>query len=244
MHRFAGKTGPAKTWDNNLLINGVRESLRSVKIPSSLANLTLKRTFNFIRDLSVMARKKLQKIIMSAALMLAGAIPVFGMTQDISSGITKEPVLIISADVPVSCLSRSMARNIWSFRIRSWPDYTAIKVVSFNAESEGFQKFAESGLNYRPYQLSRTWDKATSLGFGSPFKTVNSASQMIDLVEQNNGAIGFLFPEDVAKLRYRRIKTLNIMDDLNTQKCMAEWIRIQNQGKDTSSQGAMQDAPN
>jgi len=144
--------------------------------------------------------------------------------------ISQTPILIGSVDVLATCLSREQARNIWSYRTKNWPDMKKIKLISYETSSEPFTEFVEASLNYRPYQLERTWEKMHNLGHSTAPVIVQTVEQMVDLVEKTSGAIGYITLADLPLVKTHNVRVLSIKRDEEGADCAEGWKTIQEYG--------------
>jgi ABC-type phosphate transport system substrate-binding protein len=140
------------------------------------------------------------------------------------------PILIGSVDVLPPCLTRGQARNIWSYRTKNWPDMKKIKLVSYQTGTESFSEFVEASLNFRPYQLARTWEKMHSLGNSAAPVIVNTVEQMVELVEQTSGAIGYITIADLPVVKRHKVRVISIKTDQEGEQCTNSWKTIQEYG--------------
>ncbi len=102
------------------------------------------------------------------------------------------PLVVVHSDVPVDMLSQAQLRSIFLKRQVIWPDGVAIKVFILPVKSVMHRQFSQSHLQMFPYQLDRAWQKLTFSGIGTPPAEVNSAAEMLKLLQSTPGAIGYL----------------------------------------------------
>jgi hypothetical protein len=106
------------------------------------------------------------------------------------------PLVVAHSAVPVDMLSQSQLRSIFLKRQVIWPDGVAIKVFILSVKSKTHAQFSQSHLQMFPYQLDRAWQKLTFSGIGVPPAEVNSAPEMLKLIQTTPGAIGYLPAEN------------------------------------------------
>ncbi|WP_166424496.1 hypothetical protein [Paraglaciecola sp. 20A4] len=106
----------------------------------------------------------------------------------------KQPELqvIANSSVNVTTLSESRVRWIFSMRQTTWEDGSAIKVYVLNKQDPAHQFFCKNVLSLFPYQLERTWNKLAYSGLGEKPILVNDSQEMIEMISQQPGAIGYI----------------------------------------------------
>ena len=100
--------------------------------------------------------------------------------------------VIVNPSVAVQQLTTSQARWIFSMRQTSWPDGQAIKVFVLESQNPAHSVFAKTILGVFPYQLERTWNQLAFSGLGDKPFTVTDEAQMLEMVSQQSGAIGYV----------------------------------------------------
>jgi ABC-type phosphate transport system substrate-binding protein len=102
------------------------------------------------------------------------------------------PLVVAHSAVVVERLSKSQLRSIYLKRQVIWPNGEKIKVYMLPAKSETHQQFSQGDLQMFPYQLERTWQKLTYSGIGTPPIEVDSAVEMLKIIQTTPGSIGYL----------------------------------------------------
>ena len=100
--------------------------------------------------------------------------------------------VIVNDNVKVNSLSESSVRWIFSMRQTTWEDGSAIKVYVLQQQDPAHQNFCKEVLSMFPYQLERTWNKLAYSGLGEKPTLVTDSQEMIDMVSQEPGAIGYV----------------------------------------------------
>lgn len=103
-----------------------------------------------------------------------------------------QPRVIAHPSVPVAQLNQAQLRSIFLKRQVIWPGGTSVKVFILPATSVAHRQFSQNHLQMFPYQLERAWQKLTFSGIGTPPALVNSAAEMLLLIQSTPGAIGYL----------------------------------------------------
>jgi ABC-type phosphate transport system substrate-binding protein len=100
--------------------------------------------------------------------------------------------VIVNNNVKVKSLSESSVRWIFSMRQTTWEDGSAIKVYVLHEQNPIHQDFCKNVLSMFPYQLERMWNKLAYSGLGEKPILVSDSQEMIDMVSQEPGAIGYV----------------------------------------------------
>lgn len=101
-------------------------------------------------------------------------------------------VIIVHSISQAEGLSLNQARAIFSLRARQWPDGLHISVVVLRDQNPTHINFLKTVLKILPHQLRRHWDRYIYSGIGQGPIVVNSQQEMIDMVNQLPGAIGYM----------------------------------------------------
>lgn len=95
-----------------------------------------------------------------------------------------------TANKPV--LTTSQLRRIYTMRQVQWDDGVRITVFVLPRHHELHLRFAKERLQMFPYQLDRIWNKLTYSGLGVAPITVNTPEELLKLVINTPGAIGYV----------------------------------------------------
>jgi len=103
----------------------------------------------------------------------------------------------VNHSVPQQELTLSVARLLFTMRLLRWPDGARVRVYVLPDSSPVHREFAKQSLDLYPRQLRRVWDRHLFSGAGAvPFE-LESVEQMLKLVAETPGAIGYL-PDGLA----------------------------------------------
>lgn len=100
--------------------------------------------------------------------------------------------VIVNKAVSASSISRSALLTAFTMRSKRWPDGTKLTVFVFADQHPVHQHFVKSSLGLFPYQLRSIWDRILFSGAGQAPVTVSSEQEMIELVANTPGAIGYI----------------------------------------------------
>lgn len=89
-------------------------------------------------------------------------------------------------------LTLNQARAIFSLRVRQWTDGSTIHVIVLRDQNPIHIDFLKSILKILPHQLRRHWDRYIYSGIGQGPTVVNNQQDMISMVNQLPGAIGYI----------------------------------------------------
>ena len=101
-------------------------------------------------------------------------------------------VAVIHPPPVITKMSPNEARAIFSMRVRAWPDGSAIRVFVLPDASKEHQAFIRNQLKLLPHQLKRNWERMVYTGIGKAPTTANDEQQMLKLLLNNPGSIGYL----------------------------------------------------
>lgn len=122
------------------------------------------------------------------------------MLISISSPLLAGDIAIVAhPTVVIRDLNPHQARLIWSLALVSTDDRVKLRVFSFNESSDIHRKFTRNYLKLRSAQLSRQWSRAAFSGNATPPVLVESSEQMLRLVSEVPGAIGYVPKQDINK---------------------------------------------
>jgi len=82
--------------------------------------------------------------------------------------------------------------SVFAMRILYWPNGERIRVIVLPDNNPMHQRFVKENLHLFPHQLRRTWNRLTYTGTGQAPSTVNSATEMQELVNQTKNSIGYI----------------------------------------------------
>lgn len=116
--------------------------------------------------------------------------------------------VVVHASVSEHTISRQKLRLIFSQRLSHWADGQPIKVIVFSPTLNEHIEFCEQRLGLLPFQLQRIWDRDIYSGRSSAPIQVESSLQMIKLLENTPGSIGYL-PEHMDVQKRQGVKVIN-----------------------------------
>ena len=111
------------------------------------------------------------------------------------------PPRVILNNPIVPDISEQFLREVFSGKVRHWPDGNPIKVVVLGADSHLHQSFIRLRLRMFPYQVQRLWNKRIYSGRTNPPIIVNDIDMMRATVINTPGAIGYLPFEQIEPAR-------------------------------------------
>lgn len=104
-----------------------------------------------------------------------------------------EPVIIVANDsVANTQISAKQLRRIFSMRQSNWANGQPIQVFVLPSESVVHLAFCKQALSMFPYQIERMWNKFAYSGLGVKPIVVKNQSEMLRMVAQTEGAIGYV----------------------------------------------------
>ncbi|WP_445428508.1 hypothetical protein [Alishewanella sp. HL-SH05] len=115
--------------------------------------------------------------------------------------------VVVHSSVSETTLSTAQLRAIFTMRQTRWTDGQAIQVFVLQSDHPHHQRFSRDKLKMFPYQLDAIWSRQRYSGIGSFPMQVDSASELLLLLETTPGAIGYL-PTDTLSSNLR-VVTIN-----------------------------------
>lgn len=100
--------------------------------------------------------------------------------------------IVVNPSVGVHELTTGQIRRIFSMRQTSWQDQQPVIVYVLDNQHPTHKQFTTSVLHMFPYQLERIWNQLTYSGQGDRPITVNDEQQMLKMISEHPGAIGYL----------------------------------------------------
>lgn len=100
--------------------------------------------------------------------------------------------LIAHKSIDSESISVSVARAIFSGRMKYWADGSPIRVIMLAKDSEEHIEFCKSILDIFPRQLQRSWDMIVFSGYGEGPLVAANKQEIISIVNRTKGAIGYI----------------------------------------------------
>ena len=100
--------------------------------------------------------------------------------------------IVVNESVGTETVSRAVLRAMFSMRLRTWPDGSAVRVFVLREDAELHQQFSRKVLQVYPYQLRQHWDRLVYSGTGQPPSIVDTEDEMRRRVAITPGAVGYL----------------------------------------------------
>ena len=96
-------------------------------------------------------------------------------------------------------LDRALLRDVFTMRVREWPDGARIRVFVLADDNPLHARFAREQLATFPYVLRSIWDRLVFTGTGDAPATVATEQEMYRRVRSTPGAIGYIGMVDEAR---------------------------------------------
>jgi ABC-type phosphate transport system substrate-binding protein len=108
----------------------------------------------------------------------------------------EDVVAVVRKGTPVATpISRIALSSIFSMRLTTWPDGSAIRVFVLPDDNQLHSIFSKQILRLFPHQLRIAWDRLVYSGTGQAPVVLNSIDEMATRIANTPGAIGYL-PKD------------------------------------------------
>ena len=102
-------------------------------------------------------------------------------------------VAVVRKGTPVATpISRIALSSIFSMRLTTWPDGSAIRVFVLPDDNPLNSDFCKQILRLFPHQLRTVWDRLVYSGTGQAPVVLNSTQEMENRIANTPGAIGYL----------------------------------------------------
>jgi ABC-type phosphate transport system substrate-binding protein len=122
----------------------------------------------------------------------------------VSTG-NSQTVVIAHKDVPQKKLSKTQLLEIYTLNQARWDDGTRVKVIDMKQNTTMKQTFYEH-IDMEQNALRKIWLKKQFTGKALPPKLVDNEQDVLDRVENTQGAIGY-----VSLARAKRNKSVKIL---------------------------------
>jgi len=110
----------------------------------------------------------------------AGAFPARAATE-----------IMVSPEHAAAPMNRDLLRALFTMRLRSWPDGTAVKIFVLDDDNPLHDQFCREQLGMYPYVLRNIWDRLEFTGTGFAPTVMRSEDEMRRAVLATPGAIGY-----------------------------------------------------
>lgn len=133
----------------------------------------------------------------------------FLQVDAMSAGIDDQLVIIANSDVPSKSISQSQARLMFTMDVKIWENGTSVNVVTMKQSDEIYARFSQEVLNLYPYQIERALKRKRYAGTALTSAVANSPEEMLQIVSNTSGAIGFAPKSAAARARVKIIEIRN-----------------------------------
>ncbi len=103
--------------------------------------------------------------------------------------------VVANASVQVKEIPVASLRAIFSMRVRNWPNGDPVRVFVLPDRHDLHTSFSKKILRIYPYVLRDTWDRMVFTGTGQAPIEVANADELMQLVAETPGAIGYVNKE-------------------------------------------------
>lgn len=117
--------------------------------------------------------------------------------------------VVVNSSVVPQKMSVEQIRRIFSMRQTAWSDGKLITVYVLINQHETHQTFSTKVLGMFPYQLDRIWNKLVYSGLGEEPIKVRNEQEMLELVSQHPGAIGYV----MGQVDSDKVNVINVVKD-------------------------------
>ena len=122
--------------------------------------------------------------------------------------VSAQVAVVVNKANPVRDISLRQVQDIYLGNTVAWTDHLRIFPVSLKSKEVVTKTFFMKALNKKPNDMRRIWIRLMLSGDVSPPKVVGLASDVLDYVASNEGAIGFV---DVVHLDDRAHEAVQVI---------------------------------
>lgn len=112
----------------------------------------------------------------------------------LSTGLYAQKI-IVNSDNVLKTLTHQQLRNIYLGNTNVWENGAFIKISDYSATSSFRKDFSLKFLDLSPSKVSMLWIKVTLKGKSIPPKIFDNEIDVLNFVEQNKDAIGYINSE-------------------------------------------------
>lgn len=116
------------------------------------------------------------------------------------------PMLITHPSNTYLELQDRTVRGIFSMRLQTWPNGSALTVFVFSDDTDLHKQFCKDRLGVLPYYLRKNWDRLIFSGSGKAPIVVSNIEEMKTKITNTPGSIGYISKEHINE----SIKILNV----------------------------------
>jgi hypothetical protein len=106
--------------------------------------------------------------------------------------------IIVNPDEAGIRIDRTLLREIFTMRLRQWPDGTPVHVFVLPDHDAVTDLFCREQLGTYPYVMRATWDRVVFTGTGLAPTAVGSEREMRERIRSTPGAIGYVRSGDTS----------------------------------------------
>lgn len=125
--------------------------------------------------------------------------------------------LVVNKANPVRDISLQKVQDIYLGNTVSWSDNLRIFPVSLKSKENVTQAFFKKALQKKPNDMKRIWIRLMLSGEVSPPKVMGLASDVLDYVASNEGAIGFVDLAHIDGHMHEQVQVIAIEGSLPSQ---------------------------
>lgn len=102
-----------------------------------------------------------------------------------------EPKILVNSNISPTDLDPAYLNQIFAMQVRKWPNGQAIQVFTLPSNNQLHREFVIERLKIQPHQLDRIWNRMLFTGTGKPPTVVDSEDDMLRMIQNNPGAVGY-----------------------------------------------------
>jgi len=125
--------------------------------------------------------------------------------------------MVVNKANPVRDISLQKVQDIYLGNTVSWSDNLRIYPVSLKSKEDVTQTFFKKALQKKPNDMKRIWIRLMLSGEVSPPKVMGLASDVLDYVASNEGAIGFVDLTYIDDRTHEHVQVISVEGSLPSQ---------------------------
>lgn len=133
-------------------------------------------------------------------------LPVVALPSAPAPSLAEELAIVVNFNASFDHLSRQDLINIFMGRYQQFPDGQAAIPLDLTGDSETFYRKL---INKTPAELRSYWARLVFSGRGTPPRKLEAADQLLEVIANNPGAVGYLSASQVDD----RVKIVHLLGD-------------------------------
>lgn len=118
-------------------------------------------------------------------------IPLLLIILLIPSVLSAKVVLVVNKDVPFNQMPKMVVKGVFTGEIKSLKGMEEL-IVCLQEDKKAHEEFLQQYLEMTPSQFEQAWQRLIFTGKAMEPETLSDAAEVIEFVQENPGAIGYI----------------------------------------------------